>query len=68
MVIHLQEQAIYASFKAWLSVVEDWVSSQHPYHAQQFGTGDHPHCGSFDNEPEYIFLAGDLWWAGDDVG
>ena len=28
MVTHLQERATYASFKAWLSVVEDWVSSQ----------------------------------------
>ena len=27
MVTHLQEQATYASFKAWLSAVEDWVSS-----------------------------------------
>ena len=27
MVTHMQEQATYASFKAWLLVVEDWVSS-----------------------------------------
>ena len=27
MVTHLQEWATYASFKAWLLVVEDWVSS-----------------------------------------
>ena len=27
MVTHLQEQATYASFKAWFLAVEDWVSS-----------------------------------------
>ena len=27
MVTYLQEQATYTSFKAWLSVVEDWVLS-----------------------------------------
>ena len=27
MVTHLQKQATYASFKAWLLVVEDWVLS-----------------------------------------
>ena len=27
IITHLQEQATYASFKAWLSAVEDWVSS-----------------------------------------
>ena len=27
MVTRLQEQATYTSFKAWLSAVEDWVSS-----------------------------------------
>ena len=27
MVIYLQDWATYASFKAWLLVVEDWVSS-----------------------------------------
>ena len=27
MVTRLQEQATYASFKAWLLAVEDWVSS-----------------------------------------
>ena len=27
MVTCLQERATYASFKAWLSAVEDWVSS-----------------------------------------
>ena len=27
MVTRLQERATYASFKAWLSAVEDWVSS-----------------------------------------
>ena len=27
MVTHLKEQATYASFKAWLLVVEDWLLS-----------------------------------------
>ena len=27
MVTHLQEQATYALFKAWLLVVKDWVAS-----------------------------------------
>ena len=68
MVTHLQEWATYTSFKAWLLVVEDWVSSHTHTTPDNLGSATVHASGSFNNEPRCIFLAGDLWHAGDNIG
>ena len=55
----LQERATYASFKAWLLVVEGLGVVPHPYYAQQFGTGDRPCRGLSNNESGHLFVVGD---------
>ena len=40
----------------------------HPYHAQQFGTGNRPRRGSSNDEPGHLFVVGDKWHTGDNVG
>ena len=60
IVTSLQDWATYTSFKAWLLVVEDWVSSYTHMMPNKFGTGDCLFCGLFENQPQHVFLVGDL--------
>ena len=59
MVTHLQEWATYASFKAWLLAVEDWVLSHTHTMPNNLGPATILHCGLSNDESRHIFMVGD---------